>query len=62
MARQRKLHPAAKRHALNRCNTRFVHALDAPERQLRIVGQHACLIEGVDLIEQLANVGAGHKR
>ncbi len=58
---ERELHPAAECHALDRRHARLPHALDAPECELRIVGKDARLLDGVHLLQELPDVGAGHE-
>ena len=62
MTGERELHTATQRHTLNRRDTRLAHLLDATECQVCVVRQHSRLIDGVDLVEKLADIRTGDKR
>ena len=59
MARERKLHAPAQRHALHRRDAGLAHALDRAEGEVRVVGEHHRLVDRVDLLQHLADVGTG---
>ena len=59
VAGERELHAAAERHAVDDRDARLVHRLDLAERKVRVVRQRDRVLDRVDLLEELADVGAG---
>ena len=61
MAGKREFHAAAERDALDGGDARLAHAFDLGECELGVVGQHPRFFDGVDFIEELANVGTSNE-
>jgi hypothetical protein len=62
MASKREFHAATERNALYGRDARLPHRLDLAKRKLCIARQDERLVERVDLLEHLPNVGPGDER